>query len=163
MALVREATEADYASQSLIDLLDTWILECNPDGLDFAPEAVIIRDTLQRLGQSPIGTTLVLVDEKDGYEKIVGCLGLVIHGWGASAVHNFVSENLWYLLPGYSGYATRIVGEARRWARERIPGNGRKYLLFSTNRLSSGRSQRSSTWLKRLGFRPLYSLFIREA
>lgn len=162
MILIREATDEDYASESLIELLDTWILECNPDGLDFAPEAVIIRDTLQRLGQSPIGTTLVLVDAKDGHEKIVGCLGLVIHGWGAAAVHNFVSENLWYLLPEYSGHATRIVRAACRWARKRIPGDCRKYLMFSTNRLSSDRSERSAAWLKRLGFRPLYSLHILE-
>jgi N-acetylglutamate synthase-like GNAT family acetyltransferase len=99
-------------------------------------------------------TTLVMV--KDG--EIIGCVGLIRHGWGACLVENFASENLWYVKKEHAGYARTLVSAAKQWAAE----NGCEYLVFSTNRLSCARAEKGDEFLKAMGFRPLYQLHLCE-
>lgn len=149
---VREATDEDF--DRIIPLLELWIAEANPDNFKFEPKAEIIRDTLRSMRNLPIATTLILEDAGE----LVGCLGLIRHAWGASHTLNFVSENLWYVRPEYAGHANRLMNAAKQWAKF----HEANYLMFSTNRLSTDRSPAAKRWLTKLGFRPLYELFITE-
>ena len=149
---VRQATNDDYVA--MLPLLETWIAECNPDQYDFEPDAEVIRETLRTMAGTPIGETLVMLHD----DKLIGVLGLVKHGWGATHRHTFVSENFWYVLPEFAGYARSMVRAAADW----VESKDCKYLMFSTNRLSSERSKRSGAWLEALGFSALYELYIME-
>ena len=149
---VREATYDDL--ERMDDLLEEWIGEMNPDGLNVDPKVPILRKTFRNMRNMPSCCVLVMVD--DG--KIVGCLGLIQHGWGVCETQNFATENLWFIAKSHGGYARNLIAAAKAWARRR----GCDYLIFSTNRLSTKRAEKGDEFLGNLGFRPLYNLHITE-
>ncbi len=153
MITVREATDDDLSA--LKPLLEQWIAECNPDQLKFEPEADRLLETFRGFRYLAIGTTLVAVDGATP----VGCMGLIQHGWGASARENFVSESLWYMAPDYAGHAPTLIRAAKAWAKAR----GCDYFIMSTNRLSTARSEKAEALFEAIGFKPMYRLFITEA
>jgi len=152
MIEVRKATPEDF--ERFRPLMEEWIAECNPDGLKFDPVPEKLIDSFLAMSAMPNGTTLVML--KNGTP--IGCLGLLRHGWGASKTENFATENLWYVSKKYAGYARFLISAAKKWAAE----NGCDYLTFSTNRLSSARSEHGEEFLAAIGFRPLYGLHIVE-
>jgi hypothetical protein len=149
---IRKATPEDF--ERMRPLMEEWIAESNPDGLKFDPEPERLIDTFARMASLPNCATLVML--KDGV--LIGCVGLIRHGWGACKTENFANENLWYVSRNYAGYARQLVMAAKQWAIE----NGCDYLIFSTNRLSCERSERGIEFLSSIGFRPLYDLHIAE-
>lgn len=151
--IVRKATCNDF--EKIDPLLKLWIKECNPDHYDFEPELDTLKNSFINMNELPWSTTFVMVNDND---DVVGCLGLIKHGWGADPRGTFVSENLWYILPKYAGHANKLLNAAKKWTKEKKA----KYLLFSKNKLSSSRSEKSKEWLMASGFKPLYELFITE-
>ena len=152
MISTRQATAEDIGA--LRPLMEEWIAECNPDGLKFAPVADRLLQSFETMRVHPAGTTLVMLAE----DQVIGCLGLVRHGWGACKTENFASENLWYVKTSHAGYSAHLVNAAKRWAASK----GCDYLVFSTNRLSSERAGRGEEFLAAVGFKPLYRLHIAE-
>ncbi len=149
---VREARPEDF--EKMRPLMEAWIAECNPDGLAFAPSVDSLIESFAAMAGHPRSTTLVMLRRGE----IIGCVGLVQHGWGASKTHNFVSENLWYVKREFRGYARDMIHGCKRWAQKR----GCDYLIFSTNRLATPDAERGEEFLAALGFRPLYQLHIAE-
>jgi RimJ/RimL family protein N-acetyltransferase len=149
---IRKATPEDF--ERMRPLMEEWIAESNPDGLKFDPEAERLIDTFAKLASLPNCTTLVML--KDGL--VIGCVGLIRHGWGACKTENFATENLWYVGRKYAGHARELVTAAKKWAFE----NDCDYLIFSANRLSCERAERGDEFLSSIGFRPLYGLHIAE-
>lgn len=146
----REASAEDI--KRLRPLMEEWIAECNPDALRFDPHPDRLLDTFEQMRTHKVGATLVMLDG----EELVGCVGLVRHNWGACLTSNFVSENLWYVKKSHAGHAWLLVNAAKRWT-----GKG-NYLIWSTNRLSTARSEKGDAFLAALDFKPLYQLHIAE-
>jgi hypothetical protein len=149
---IRKATPEDF--ERFRPLMEEWIAECNPDQLKFDPVPERLIDSFAAMSGMSNGTTLIML--KEGV--LIGCLGLIRHGWGASKMENFANENLWYVSRKYAGYARQLVAAAKQWAIE----NDCDYLIFSTNRLSCERAEHGVEFLASVGFRPLYGLHIAE-
>lgn len=152
MIETRKATPEDIAN--LRPLMEEWIAECNPDGMRFDPHPERLLRSFRDMAAHPGGTAIVML--KNG--ALIGCIGLVKHGWGACLTENFASENLWYVKRSEAGYARTLVAAAKAWAAE----NGCDYLLMSANRLSTARAEKGDEFLAVSGFRPLYQLHICE-
>lgn len=158
MIEVREASEADI--EAMAPLLEHWIAHCNPDKFKLEPEVDILQFTFRHLLSQPNSTTLVLVQTERGLSDdfIVGVMGIILHGWGACQKFNYANESLWYVYPSRVGYTRTLLDAACAWAKD----HDGDYFIVSSNRLSGPGSERMEKMFEKLGYDPLYRLFIKE-